>query len=355
MDYATSPQDDTTTPKIIISNVSRTNVEFTLSNTTLSSANSLRRCMLSEIPTLAIDLVEIHSNNSVLADEFLAHRLGLVPLSSAGIDNLNYTRDCDCESHCGMCSVTLSLNGKCTGDIPQALYARDLVIETPSGLVHPAMGAPVIADPEGKGSLIAKLRRGQELRLKCIAKKGIAKEHAKWAPTAAVGFEYDPHNSLRHLDYWYEQDPKAEWAAAKGRNAQMEEEPPEDESGKPVYDAAAEANRFYFDVETVRGLEVDNVVMEGVRVLQQKLAGVIQELAAGDEGGGGGREGGGYGDGGGYETVNGYGETPGPGNMTVNGATNYGGRTTQYQRDGGQGSVWGGAGGMTPYGATPYR
>jgi len=43
--------------------------------------------------------------------------------------------------------------------------------------------------------------------MRCIAKKGIAKEHAKWAPTATIGFEYDPLNKLKHTDLWY----KSEW------------------------------------------------------------------------------------------------------------------------------------------------
>ena len=52
-----------------------------------------------------------------------------------------------------------------------------------------------------------------------LAKKGIAKEHAKWAPTAAIGFEYDPHNKLKHLDYWYEEDPIKEWPLSENAKA----------------------------------------------------------------------------------------------------------------------------------------
>jgi DNA-directed RNA polymerase II subunit RPB3 len=158
---------------------------------------------------MAIDTVEIETNNSVLADEFICHRLGLIPLVSKNIDEVNYTRDCDCESYCDQCSVILTLHARCTGDEIMKVYARDLVVD--NARPNQFVGNPVITDPEGLGTIICKLRKDQEIRMKCIAKKGIAKEHAKWAPTSAVGFEYDPHNKLRHMDLWFEKDPLKEW------------------------------------------------------------------------------------------------------------------------------------------------
>lgn len=187
-----------------------TRVDFELSRTNLPFANALRRIIQAEVPTIAIDLVEIEVNSSVLADEFIAHRLGLIPLDSKGVNELNYSRDCDCEQYCEQCSVSLTLHAKCTSDEIMKVYARDLVAD---GRHANSVGTPIITDPEGLGCLLAKLRKDQELKITCIAKKGIAKEHAKWMPTSAVGFEYDPHNKLHHLDMWFENntDPEKEW------------------------------------------------------------------------------------------------------------------------------------------------
>jgi DNA-directed RNA polymerase II subunit RPB3 len=251
--------------------VSEKSVDFILNNVDLSVANSLRRVMLAEVPTIAIDIVEVNSNTSSLADEYIAHRLGLIPLSAKNVDELKYTRDCDCEGYCDLCSVILTLNARCTGSEIMTVYARDLTVAIPGPNEY--VGAPVITDPERKGSIIAKLRQGQELKLRCIAKKGIAKEHAKWAPTAAIGFEYDPMNKLKHLDLWYEESAKDEWPESSNKDWDGAEPEPGER-----FDYDAVPNRFYMNVETVGSMDPDTCVQAGIKVLQQKLALVISEL-----------------------------------------------------------------------------
>lgn len=94
-------------------------------------------------------------------------------------------------------------------------------------------------------------------------------------------------------------------------------------------------HRFFFDIETVGGLEPDQIMQQGIKVLQQKLAAVIQELTGSDETNG----------------VDGFGGGQSP---QMNGAPGYGGPDPGYTTPYGNASVWGGAGNATPYGATPY-
>ncbi|EKU21079.1 DNA-directed RNA polymerase II subunit RPB3, partial [Nannochloropsis gaditana CCMP526] len=102
-------------PKLEILELKDDFIKFILSDTDASVANALRRVMIAEVPTLAIDLVSFEVNSSVLNDEYLAHRLGLIPLRSVNprykkVADLKDFRDCDCDSHCSRCSVELSLD-----------------------------------------------------------------------------------------------------------------------------------------------------------------------------------------------------------------------------------------------------
>ena len=55
-------------------------VKFLLEDSNPQFANALRRIMISEVPVLAIQTVDFTANDSVLYNEMIAQRLGLVPL-----------------------------------------------------------------------------------------------------------------------------------------------------------------------------------------------------------------------------------------------------------------------------------
>lgn len=76
-------------------------------------ANAIRRVMIAEVPTLAIDEVWILKNSTILHDEFLAHRLGMLPIYLEGKTpmNFNYAHECEkCENGCDDCRVKFVLD-----------------------------------------------------------------------------------------------------------------------------------------------------------------------------------------------------------------------------------------------------
>ena len=86
--------DDGKELRVKVTKLDSERVVFVLDGVHLGLANSLRRTLISSIETLAIDQVQIETNTSVLPDEMIAHRLGLVPLISENMDRIvkNYNR-----------------------------------------------------------------------------------------------------------------------------------------------------------------------------------------------------------------------------------------------------------------------
>lgn len=241
---------------------------------------------MADLPTVAIDMVEIEINTTVLPDEFIAHRLGMVPLVSSNCDeHMRYNRDCSCTIQCPLCSVKLVLHVVCTESITMDVTSNHLDFdpipfednqqadEEELNKRVSDFGHPVGKNIEGfPPVLLCKIRKGQELKLTCYAKKGIAKEHAKWSPCSAVAFEYDPYNKLRHTTHWFETNEREEWPLSD--NAR-EEDPPRDDE---VFDFNAKPTKFYFEVETDGSLGPQEVVYKGLDQLQRKLANLILGL-----------------------------------------------------------------------------
>ena len=57
-------------------------LEFDLVGVDAAIANALRRVLLAEVPTMAIEKVLINNNTSIIQDEVLSHRLGLIPIKA---------------------------------------------------------------------------------------------------------------------------------------------------------------------------------------------------------------------------------------------------------------------------------
>ena len=55
-------------------------LEFDMVGVDAAIANAVRRVLLAEVPTMAVEKVFINNNTSIIQDEVLAHRLGLIPI-----------------------------------------------------------------------------------------------------------------------------------------------------------------------------------------------------------------------------------------------------------------------------------
>jgi len=154
-------------------------LRFLLKGVNHAYANALRRIMLAEVPAMAIEDVIVIENTSVLYDEIIAHRLGLIPLKT-DLEAYVLPEDCDCKSElgCSKCSASFTLESE-AGDEPLMVYSSDLKPE--SGVTPVSGNIPIV-----------KLGPTQKLRLEGYARLGRGVEHAKWQPVSACAYKYQP-------------------------------------------------------------------------------------------------------------------------------------------------------------------
>jgi DNA-directed RNA polymerase subunit D len=135
---------------------------FLVRGVTPAFANGIRRAIIADVPTLSIDTVRMVENSSVMFDEQIGLRLGLVPLSTP----LGEFEEGD--------TVTLSLD--VSG--PSTAYSGDLV--SSDGMVQPADDNVPIID----------LKDDQRLELEADAVLSTGKDHAKHQGGVAVGYRH---------------------------------------------------------------------------------------------------------------------------------------------------------------------
>jgi len=153
-------------------------LRFVLSDVSPAFANAIRRIILAEVPVMAIDDVMILENSSVMYDEILAHRLGLIPVTTDPTYNLPEECTCKSELGCEKCRASLSLEIEASDPV-EVVYSSNLKPENPE------------VKPVSDKIPIVKLAQGQRVKLEAYARLGRGRDHAKWQPASACTYSYD--------------------------------------------------------------------------------------------------------------------------------------------------------------------
>jgi len=132
-----------------------------LKKTTVAFANALRRAVINRLPSFAINEVDFYENNSPFYNEYLANRLGMIPLTFE-------------ENVAGDAKISLTLNASGPGMV----YSKDIV--STDEAVKPLNGNFPIVD----------LGEGQNVRLEAWAVQGNALQHAKFQSAIASYTNY---------------------------------------------------------------------------------------------------------------------------------------------------------------------
>lgn len=176
-----------------------TKESITLFITPIAYANAIRRILISELPSLAIEQIEISENTSVLPDEIIAHRLAMLPIYSEKADSLFKVDQCLCKTLCEKCSISFTLNVNANmgeknkdDDIRFDVYSNSIKTNNSNNLF------PI-------NSLLHSLEKNQSLKIKGNIIRGIGMDHSKFT-NVIVSYKYDINNKNRETEFWKEHD-----------------------------------------------------------------------------------------------------------------------------------------------------
>uniref|UniRef100_A0A3P8WPB0 DNA-directed RNA polymerases I and III subunit RPAC1 n=1 Tax=Cynoglossus semilaevis TaxID=244447 RepID=A0A3P8WPB0_CYNSE len=292
--------------RIDMMHLDESTMEFDMVGIDAAIANAFRRILLAEVPTMAIEKVFIYNNTSIVQDEVLAHRLGLIPIKAD--PRLFEYRNTEAEGS-EIDTIQLQLKIKCSrnpkaskeSSDPRELYLNHMVYSRDITWVPIGNQADVFADsvirPVHDDILIAQLRPGHELDIVMHCVKGIGKDHAKFSPVATASYRLLPEITLlepvegekaERLKRCFSpgvialQDVNGT-KAAKVVNSRMDtcsREVIRHDDLKNLVKLGRVRDHFIFTVESTGILAPDVLFTEAVKVLMSKCQRFLSELDA---------------------------------------------------------------------------
>ncbi|KAH7713108.1 Protein RPAC-40 [Aphelenchoides avenae] len=286
-------------------------LEFDLVHIEAPIANAIRRILIAEVPTMAIEKVYLYQNTSCIQDEVLCHRLGLLPIyadprkfalpdqPTQGVNE----KGADCEEEPEgnpKQNLVFQLQVKCTkkknapADVtdPEKLY-NHAVVRTGAFKWIPIGGQAkeLAADPPrmvNDDIVLAKMRPGQEIEASCHCMKGVGRDHAKFSPVATASYRLLPTIRLNRrvegedaelLKTCFSEgvialDDEGGVAVARVENTRK------DTCSRNVFrhgtlkdavELAKQKDHFIFSVESVGALRSNELVVEACEVMQSKV------------------------------------------------------------------------------------
>lgn len=246
-----------------------------------------------QVPTVAVEHVWIAINSSIIHDEVLAHRIGLIPIKvdpskldyvvgeeETDRDTIVFHFDIECKNE-----AVIKPNGQ-QGYVNESALSGALTWLPQGGQeeVFPEGVRPVHDD-----IVIAKLAPGQRIEFEAHCRKGVGKDHTKFSPVATASYRLLPEITL--LQEVVGEDAKqlqqmcpmqvfdiedlggkagSRATVARPRDCTMCRECIRHEGWTERVKLARKADHFLFSVESTGVLAPETIVREGIRVLKDK-------------------------------------------------------------------------------------
>jgi len=245
-----------------------TEVKFVVEDLTPQFANALRRIAMSDIPILAVEEVSFISNDSVLYDEVISHRLGTLPLKF-DTKAFKMPGECSCEGKgCSNCQIVFVIDKKG----PCMVYAKDM-----------KSADAKLAEPLYPDTPIVELEDGQKLKVEAVAVLGLGRTHAKFQ-ASRTHYRYFPQakaDGVKNPEECVKACPKRALSFDGKVNVTVDC----DLCGECMnvckpdgsLKITGDSTKFIFHVDSISSLSSDEIVLQAIEILKKKAKDFAKE------------------------------------------------------------------------------